>query len=260
MSHDNPSVSEKRWHEGLGKRYMEGDVNRVRCQAVAKGKLRQIRLKRNDPDLTSSDVWPEAQCTRGAIEGTFLCNFHGGTSPQIVKKSLMDFMPIDLQEKFQVFVDNPDLMNRYIEIATLQSRNAQLLERMEDMEIGKEAYYGIVDAVRLIRSGEVELGTESILGALRDVRDEPVMWDEIRNNTKMIDTLTRTQVGLEKDYSLMSSMDQVRSMIEGIYLAVQRVLTTYVQDESVRQLMIREIAAAIRGKLNARASVEVLHE
>lgn len=257
MSAANLSVSERRWQEGRGERYLASDPTRVRCQGVSKSRLRQARITSGNPELSSDDVWPELQCTQGAEEGTFLCKYHGGKSITIQKRSLMEFMPIDLQRKFQVFADNPDLMNRAIEIAALQARNAELFERMEDLEIGEEAYRMVLKGVEIVEQGSTEIGTGIIRQALHNVRTEHEIWEEVRTNASVIDKLTRTQIGLEKDYSMMTSLDQVKSIVETLFLSVLRVINTYVKEESTKQLMIAEIASTIRNRTNMKAPMVV---
>src|SRR3990167_3912087 len=202
------SVSEKRYRDGLGVRFLQDGVT-VRCQGVSKAKLRQLRFTRNEPDLTSDDVWPQEQCIKAAEPGKLLCTFHGGRTPNSGKRKISDFMPLDLREKYEIFEKNPDIINRYIELAQLQARNASLFEQYEDLVLGQEAYETVAEARRLLARGDVVDAGQLLDIALRDAKTETEIWDELRKNMDLVDKLTRTQFAIEKELKTMATREQV---------------------------------------------------
>lgn len=224
------STSERRFNDGSGERYLSTDPNRVRCQAVSKTKLRLARILQGNPDLDSNDVWPEGQCQKGAEEGTFLCHLHGGLNPNINKKRVSDYMPLDLRQKYQIFEAHPDLLSRYSEMAQLQARNAQLYERLEEFVIGQDAWQAINDGVQWIERGETVKGVALIRIALHDTRDEKATWQEIRLNDDLISKLHNIQIATEEKLKTMATIDQVKAIVNGAFQALRYILEAEIED------------------------------
>lgn len=246
------AVSERRWMDSQGERYMNDGVT-VRCQASSKSKLDKLREEYGNPDLTSEDLWPQSQCAKPAVEGTFLCQYHGGAAPQIEKKSIIDFMPMDFREIVQVFRENPELIDNYLEMAQLVARNAKLYEAMQVNAGGPNAWLRIRDAVGYITStGDVERGLEDIREALDDIKNERELWDELRTNMDMLKGLRTTQFKIEKDLKTMATIEQVRGLIDRIYDIIVRSAEREIEDEGTRRRLLASITAQIRGAGNFR--------
>lgn len=247
------SVSEKRFREGLGQRYMVSAPNRIRCQSVSKTKLREERVKQGNPNLQSDDVWPNCQCTQAAIEGTYLCKFHGGKSITIQKQTVAESMPVDLYEKFKQFEQNrSQLANRLNEIGQLLARNAQLFESLEDLVIGEEGYYAIGEARDALRNGDMVRSSLLIDMALEGYRKEKEVWDEMRKNTQLINQLTNTQFNIEKELKLMTTLDQMKNLLDGLYRGTERILAEAVPDNTERGRIMAAFSDLIRNLANAR--------
>lgn len=247
---------EKRFREGLGQRYM---VNgKVRCHGCSKTKLKLLRAERNDPTLEAADLWPEAQCSQPAVEGTFGCSFHGGKSKNANKKAISDWLPYDLKEKLSILESNKDaLFNRDNEIAQLLSRNAQLYESLDDLVLGEEAYQTVAEAKKALIAADVGTALRLLDIALKDVRTEKEVMIEVRENIKLLNTLTLNQFTIREKLRVLATMDQVKNLIDGIYRGFEKVVSIYIPDDKVRSKAVYEFADMIRNMANARHTAEL---
>lgn len=247
------SVSERRYREGLGQRYLTSDPNRIRCHGVSKTRLKEARVKAGDPSLTSEDVWPQAQCPKAAIEGTYLCGLHGGKSITIMKTSVAESMPVDLYEKYRQFEQNrSQLVNRINEIGQLLARNAQLYESLEDLVIGEEGYYTIGEARAALQAGELTRAEMLLTMALEGYRKEKEVWEEARKNMQLVDKLTTTQFNIEKELKMMTTLDQMKNLLDGLYRGAERILFSHIEDTTKRTEAMQAFAELIRNLANAR--------
>lgn len=242
---------EQRFRDGTGERYMKN--GKVRCHGSSKTKIKQLRIKYNDPTLRAADLWPECQCAWPAVEGTFGCSLHGGDSPNANKRSVSDWMPIDLREKLEILETNQDaIFNRDSELKQLVARNAQLYESMEDLVLGIEAYQAIAEARKNLSAGDVGAAMTLLNIALEDARTEREVMSEIRENIKLLDKLTNTQFMIRKELKLMATVEQVKSLLEGLYRGFEKLAQDYIPDDGVRVKAVQQFAAMLRQQANAR--------
>lgn len=255
------NVTERRFREGKGVRYMKGDPNQVRCHGCSKRRLREMRIEQNNPDLTSDEAWPDAQCHKPAVEGTFVCSIHGGDKANIHKHSIGDFMPIDLREKLEIFQSNGyELYNRSSEIAQLKARNAQLYEEMDDLIIGPEGYALISDARKALSKGDVANAAVMLEMALRDNSRDNYIRAEIRENTKIIDKLTITHFNIAKELKLMTPLDQMRSFLDGLYRGAQIIAEEFLLDSNDQEQYMRKFGQLLRSLANVRQGIGMLDD
>lgn len=246
---------EQRFKDGTGERYLKN--GNVRCQGSSKTKIKRLRIQYNDPTLRADDLWPECQCSWPAIEGTFGCILHGGSSPNARKQSVTDWMPYDLREKVQILESNKDaLFNRDNEIKQLIAINAQLYESMDDLVLGIEAYQTVAEARKKLAAGEVVEAGVLLDIALQDARTEREIRIELRENIKLIDKLTSTQFNIRKELKLMATVDQVRALLEGMYRSFERIATKYIPEYD-RPKAVNEYAQSMREIANARHVMEL---
>lgn len=242
---------ELRFRNATGERYLKN--GKVRCQGSSKLKIKQLRIKYGDPELTKEDLWPECQCTWAAEEGTFGCHLHNGGNLNNNKKVLADWMPIDLREKLQILEANKDqIFNRDNEIAQLIARNAQLYESMDELVLGEEAYSAVAEARKSLASGDAAAAALALDIALRDVRTEREVMQEMRENIKLIDKMTITQFNIRKDLKLMATIDQVKGLLEGMYRGFESIASEYIPDDKMRAKAVYQFATLIRDLANAR--------
>lgn len=244
---------ERRFREGSGERYLKSDPNRVRCQACASGKTRALRIKYEDPDLEADQLWPEAQCSKAALEGTFGCKKHAGKSAESVKFGMLDYMPEDLAAKIEVFSQNTyELLNRTNDIALLKARNAELFEQLEELVLGEEAYEMVLEARRLLRRGDVVDAGFMLDAALESTKKETEVWEEVRKNTIIVEKLTVSHFTIAEKLKVMTTIDQMRSLVDGVYRGGEILFKQYIPDPDLRTQAMMQYAKLIRDLTNSR--------
>lgn len=248
------TTSERRFREGLGERYLKTNPNKVRCQGCSKTKLRLLRQKYQDPTLSPDDLWPEAQCEWGALEGAFLCNLHGGATTTIRKRTIEEFMPLDLREKFETFRDNnSELLNRASEIAQFKARNAELYESLDsDLVLGEEAYAAVAEARKLLLKSEIVAAAALLDIALSDRRTEKEVWNEIRSNVTQINAMTTTYLNVLKEFKLMTPLEQMSGFLDGFFRGIQLLVKSHIHDPHDQAEFMRQIGQMIRDLTNVR--------
>lgn len=250
------STTEQRFRDGTGQRYLQN--GKTRCQSVSKTKLKQIRLDKDDPSLSSDDVWPDAQCTWPATEGTFVCTLHGGKSPNVRKQSIADWMPYDLRQKVESLSVNKDaILNRDREIEQLLARNAQLWEEMDDLVISAEGYQTVGEALKTLRAGDVGSAIRLLEIALNDEKTRRESMIEIRENVKLVDKLTLTVFNIRKELKMLATVDQIRNLLESLYVGFRRIAVEFIPDSTMQNEAIHQFAGLIRHAANAKHVIEI---
>jgi len=241
------SVTEERFRQGTGERYLKN--GKVRCQAVAKGKLRKLREETGNKDLTSEEAWPAAQCEWPAEEGAFACELHGGASTTLQPKSLLDFMPMDLREMAREFEQSPDITtNQRDTIIALIVRNSQLFEELYDA-LSTKSVKQIHKYLDLIESGDIVVGTRGIREILKAAYDERETWNEFRENSKTIGKLIETQLKVFDKMQQIATVDQVLALLERLNDIMQSVVTRYITDPDLRNTIMLEFSRQARDKV-----------
>lgn len=245
---------ERRWNENTGVRYLK-DGKSIRCQGRAKGQLNKIRQRiRNelrDQGLSWDDIevrlikfdedpdfgWPEAQCTWAATPGTFGCSLHGGATPGAAKTSIIEWMPVDLQEVARELSQNPEYASQENPILVLQTRNAELLSRLHDRIGGKDLMKELWRGLEEIRKGEVKQGADRISDVLHYSDSEQNTWGEIRANLGLGSKLVETQLKVFEKMKQLATTDQVMSVVVGMTEDALAVIDKFVIDSNLRGRM-----------------------
>jgi len=247
------SDSERRFREGKGARYMN-DGTTVRCQAVSKSKLKEIRQRENDPSMTPDDVWPEAQCEHAAIAGKLVCGGrggHGGGSDSVPAYDFMSFMPADMAEMLETVMQNPHLLSRRFEMQQLVARILILYQKLQKRDsIGQTSIEIIQEGLRDIADGEITKGTFKIQHAIDDQRIEHDTYQDIYQAMNLLQSMTRTEVQSMKETRQMLSFDVVLAMLTGIADTLNTALEKYVTDERSRELVAGFVAADTSRRFN----------
>lgn len=243
------SVTEDRWRAHTGQRYC-GD-GRVRCQALAKGKLRRLRARANDWESDSETFWPEAQCMRAAVPGTFACRLHGGLSPAATPRTLEDMMPLDLAEKYRLIRSNPEYLSRRDEIELLQARVYQLVERL-DPDLGHSTQWDLVEsATRSLQQGDPTTALGTLREALQIAQDEQKSWSEIRDIMGSLKDLTNTQIKTIKEMRLMATTEEVGRLMVALQKFLMDLGDKYFGDDAAqRTRFLTDAAAGLAGLTN----------
>lgn len=243
------SVTEHRWREGSGERYLSDGMT-IRCQGVSKTRLRLRREELDNPDLTSDDVWPDLQCTRAAEPNTFTCKYHGGRSLNIRYNSILDFTPDGtMRDILDNLLQAEDYISRRDEIRVLQLREAQLMRELNNVG-GIEAWESVLDAVDLIRAGDIERGVQLIQGTATSRYLDIETWRELRETIKLISSVSKGEVANAEKLQMMASPERVTSAFERIYMSIRTALDLYVKDEEIVKQVLLHVAAEIRKLTN----------
>lgn len=253
--------TEIRWRDGTREtRYLK-DGETIRCQAVAKQKLRAIRVARGlDPEDTAikpDDVWPEAQCERPAVPGKLVCGGragHGGNSMSVPYHMLvLESMPVDLREKMEALMENPEIISRRLEMIELSARNLQLFEDMrDDKKTGSDLDKELHKVLELLDMGELDRGHKKLQELLEGQSTQRKRWDEIRANTLILKDLSRTETNTIQTFRQMISSDQFLSALMSIADAVKDAVEKYIHEPTVRNEVIGHVYQSIRRLTNAR--------
>jgi hypothetical protein len=244
-------TSEKRFREGKGVRFLKDGVT-VRCHAVTKEQMDRSREEAGDPDLDSSDVWPEGQCSKAAEPGTFLCHFHGGKTPNSAHNPLAAFMPIDLAQKIEIIASNGDYLSRRGDINALMALNAQLFERMGGADVLHPAVRTKLEAVvEKIKNNALIEAINDIQSLLDKTYDEKELRAEVRENMSLLKGMTQTQVTTAKELRLMATTDSVTNIVMRIFDSITKNSQKYIPDAELARPFLLAVAGDIRRLVNA---------
>ena len=247
------NITEERFRKGLGAQFM-ADNRTVRCQGTSKNQVRRWREENHDYETPTEDLWPDCQCTRGAVPGAFACKWHGGiTKSKNPPRSMLDVLPIDLAGKFKTLVDNPSYISRRDEIALIQARNWELMEEL-DQETGSEESWGMVtEALVQIKRGNHIVAHEILENALKGIHKQTSIWQEIRANSLVLKDLTNTQIRTAEKLQAMATVEQVSALIKNILGAITDGAAKYIDDKGARNQFLLDIAGRVSGLTNAGA-------
>jgi hypothetical protein len=212
-------ISEKRWREASGERYLKNGVT-FRCQAVSKTRLRLRREETGNPELTAEDVWPHLQCIRAALEGVYLCKYHGGMSSGMKKHSVLAFASGSLQETLSILLESPDYLSTKKEILLMRAYIWKLVQELEGL--GGAAVWGsILSAVDIIEGGDIAKGARIIREAAESRKLDQETLNEIRNTTKVLQGLTNTEVTSAEKLQTMASQRIERNVLQRVAAGIR---------------------------------------
>jgi hypothetical protein len=252
--------SEQRFRSKEGVQYIKSS-GRVRCQAVSNSRARKWREEFDDYDTHTADLWPECQCPNPAVDGMFVCKYHGGMTPKKknAPRSLLDVMPVDLAEKFSVLYNNPDYISRKDDILLLQARQWTLIERLEQETGSQEAWDDIHEALVCLNRGDEPSAKFLIEKALESKKAEDKIWDEVRKNSSIIKDLTNTQVRSAKELQAMATAEQVNSLIANIITVIIAGANKYIDDDRHRSTFLSTVSTEVQRFTNTGVAAVVGH-
>ena len=125
------SIPEQRFKEKTGIQFL--DSGKIRCQGLAKSRIRKWREDYDDYTTPTKFLWPECQCGQFAVDGQFVCKWHGGKTPRTKNpvRTMLDVMPLDMADKYKAIMDSPDYISRKDDINLIKTRVVMLLEELE---------------------------------------------------------------------------------------------------------------------------------
>lgn len=218
MPYKYKSIGKRRFMAGTGVRFLPD--GRVRCQAVRRSVSK--RLKRENPEIKTKDLFPEYQCRLPARNGYYVCRWHGagwdggpgpGRQDKLARKKT-DYIKDDLADKYRTFSEDPELFNMRHTASLMQARNAELLE---DLAEGSLSHPKKIDSLRrgllLAKGGDTE-GFKIIESVIDSLDNERLAWEEIRKNSTVFKDVTNAEINRVKEMRLALNSEQVFSLIE----------------------------------------------
>jgi len=220
----------QRFYDNSGVQFMKN--GEVRCQATSAAGTRRIREERDDWDSPKESFWPDNQCPVIAVEGTFLCRYHGGTRQERYKEagSYLDAFPTDMALKMKTLEENADYISRANDIMLMEARMMQLGERLRSGEDTAEAWGDVADALAALNRGDFMVAKELLERSLGYHDVEKATWREIHKTEKTLAMLTNTQTKTAKELRLMASFEQVSRLMATIYDVIQNAADKYITD------------------------------
>jgi hypothetical protein len=253
----NTPITERRFREGSGEKYL--GTGGIRCQGLAKTKVRKWREENDDYVTPTDTLWPECQCTRPAVVGMFACKWHGGITSKNKNnpKNTMEVLPVDLVPYYEAVRTNPLIVSRRTEIELLMARNLQLLDEIDEQTGSEESWATVFEALVELNRGEVQKTAYLLEKALAGKEKTDEAWREIRTNSKLLGELTNTQMRTSKELRLMATHEQVDSLMTGIMAAIIDVATKQIKEDAKRIEFITTISNRF-GRLTGKGDPKAL--
>jgi hypothetical protein len=255
MPYKYASLPQRRFVAGTGVRYM-ADGKTIRCHAVSRNKLNKLR--KENPELRSKDVWPELQCNRAARPGFYVCLYHGagrvggpmpGSRKMVVKEArdISSFVSRGIADKYRVFVSDPEIFSQRQNIALLYARNAEILSDPAGDLTGDKARKALHKGLDMIEAGDPNGGSKAIREVLEKIDSAKETWAEFRQNADTIKNLTNAEVNRAKEMRLTLTSEQVLGMIDRLLNVVVDAIEKNIIDPKVQGPLISTIVGGARG-------------
>ncbi len=180
------------------------------------------------------------QCGQYAILGSAKCHYHGGktpvgmASPQFKTGRYSKYLPARLADRYHEAAQDPELLALRDDIALLDSRLAELVQRVDTGESSElwESFkktlraYGKVRTARDRDKGDAAWGT--VLDVLADADQDYSAWAEV---ISLIDLRSKLS---ERERKRLSDMQQMMTAEQAMTLlgAVAGVIKKHVHDRN----------------------------
>lgn len=240
------SIPELRFKEETGIRFL--DNGNIRCHGLSKTRMREWREAYNDYDTPSELLWPDCQCELPAVEGQYVCRFHGGKTPRTKNppRTMLDVMPMDMAEKFKAVMESPDYISRKDDINLIKTRVMMLLEELEEQAGSQEAWAHVDEALVKLRKGDNLKAIEYLERALKATNNKREVWKEIYQTEKLLGELTSTQMKTAKELQSMATAEQVGALISTLVNVILAGAQTYIDDPMRRSEFTQTIVGQIK--------------
>lgn len=209
------------------------------------------------------------------MRGTNVCKYHGGKSLRNIgnknyingytsKDFIMAKMPKALREKYDVAIADDDLIVLRKDIALLEARIWQLVEKIEEQESGK-TWFMARDAYREMRAamdGHDEVALKAALfeldNAIRKGARDYMVWQEIQQVMEQKRKLTVDERKRLVDLKQMMTIEQTMLLIQKLANLVKANVT----DDTALRNISEGLTSLVWGSLPApsRLSLPVYDE
>jgi len=240
------SKPEQRFKAESGTRFL---VNgKIRCHGLAKSKMRQWREEFEDYETPTDELWPECQCHKPAVEGQFVCSYHGGLTPRVVNapRTILDVMPMDMAEKYRAVMQSPDYISRKDDINLVQVRIMMLMEDLQKEADSEEMWGLIKEAIVKIEHGDTLNALDYLQRASKSRDNKKEVWKEFYQAEKLLADLTTTQMKTAKDLQSMATVEQVSALMATLITMINSGAQAYIPNPTDRSKFTRTIAEEIQ--------------
>lgn len=243
------NIAEQRYREGSGERFLKN--GEVRCQAISKGQMRRYREEHEDWDTPSADLWPECQCVKAAIPGTFVCYYHGGGGREkLPVKNVLDVIPLDLREKVELLMGDPNYISHREDIAILRARQWELLQQLEERSDGEETWGLVSEALYELRHSNEDSAAKLLEQALKTVDDGKNLWKEYYTVEKLVSDNKMAEVKTAKELQSMATAEQVGRLMNRVYEVLTSGAEKYIEDKHAQSGFLRFVAGELNRAIN----------
>ena len=175
------------------------------------------------------------QCGNYKMHGMDVCRMHGGKSlrgaksPRAKTLKYSKYVPDKLLLKLAQAETDDELIEMRAEMALLDTRIMQLLERLETDEAGKrwkaaqEAYREVDKHWRLHDRVNVEISLERLKEAIIDGRSDYEAWEDIQNVIRLRRQLAQTQHKRETEMGQLVTIAQALNLVTRVFGIVTEV-------------------------------------
>lgn len=240
------NLSEQRFRSGSGIQYCAN--GKVRCQAVSVLQVNRWRETYNDYETPIAQLWPECQCGNAAVDGYFVCEFHGGIVARRTGgiRSFYDVIPVDMREIVDALIENPTYIDRREDIIVMQAMVWDLLQTLGTKVGSAEAWSMVREAHIALKNGDEATAAMLLDSALSAEEDKRDIRAEIRDTEKVLKDLTKTQVSTAKELRLMATSEQILALLNNIQNLIRDSGAKYIDDSEALNEFYTDIAAGIR--------------
>lgn len=210
--------------------------------------------------MTSGRPRPENRCTatnrqgercgRPVVKGKKVCRFHGGKSLKghEVKKfkhgKYSKYLPRNLQERYQLFLDDPERESMGNEIALLDVRLSMLAEGIETDDWGtvtKTKIYALwSELMSAIRSGDVAAQAAKVSEIddfLSDSERHEGVWKDIERVSEVRRKSADSEMRRMEKQNQMLTVEQAMMLITSLVNSLREVVFLYVDSETAGHII-----------------------
>lgn len=215
------------------------DVERERELAILKENGKICGAKKRDGTPCESKPMPNGRC-----------RLHGGKSlkgvnhPSTQTGKYSKYIPENLLNRHEEFLKSKDIMTLSDEIAVIESRIAQLLERANDSQAGLyiDDLVSKFNRFDSVRGTEGENSAFKVLAKLVEKAEQDMyLWDEMAKQMdlkrKMVDTERRKMSDLNQYITVDRAMLMFQGLSNIVNRHIQRRKDVYMNEEEISSLI-----------------------
>ena len=203
------------------------------------------------------------RCKKAAVVGREVCAIHGGKSPRgLASPNLRTgrhskFLPTRLLDQYEASLTDPELLDLSNEIALLDARLADVLNRVDSGGAGaiwqdlRAKVNAVQDAIRQEDREEAAALTNEVFTAIRRGHADYAAWQEIaglvERRRRLVDTEQKRRVAMHQ----LVQADQVFRVIDVLTMTLREAVLELCTDADVRQSILVRVQNGLDRLLSA---------